>query len=111
MQAHRLTGTSTSQLLYAATIKALSQLGDLNMRALVWQMNMDGVCITPENFDVRILAAELRILFGTASEAILERIYQEFSSTFEAGRLRPAAKQYKAVSALRKIEQIIELGA
>ena len=63
-------------LLYEATMEAFEGLGEETMRALVWQIGTKGVSFSPDSFDIKIVANELRELMGDGAESLLEEIYQ-----------------------------------
>jgi len=72
-----------NQLLYEATMEVFEGLGEETMRALVWQIGTKGASFTPDSFDVKIVADELRELLGEGAESLLEEIYQNVGCRLE----------------------------
>ena len=91
--------------LYESTVEVLTELGEQTMRAVVWQLSMKGVPMTPEKFDIKLFSFYLTDLFGDGANALLYEIYQNFMSRLSID----SVDDFDHLTVLQIIEKILEL--
>lgn len=65
-----------NHMLYEATMEVLEGLGEEVMQSLVWQIEMRGVALSLDSFNIKLFADALRELFGDGANSLMEEIYQ-----------------------------------
>lgn len=75
---------SANRALHEAVSEGFSLLGEQTKQALEEQLDLEGLDMSDEPIDAKLMCAKLKEVFGSGAEPLVRIIYERFASKLEA---------------------------